>query len=94
MQIEEGFILRQLLGETVAVPSGEAARKLSGLISMNETGAFLFQLLQTEQTESSLINALMAEYEVDRETAYSDVSAFLKCMRENGLLREVKEAVE
>lgn len=88
MQIIAGFCVRKVLDETVAIPTQEAAHRLSGLASMNETGEFLFQLLQTEQTEETLVNALLEEYEVDTQTAEKDVAAFLAVLREHHLLVE------
>ena len=54
MHIVSGFILREVVGETVAIPSGDSAHFLSGLVALNETGAFLFRLLKSEHTEDSL----------------------------------------
>ena len=58
MRIVEGFCLREVLGEKIVVPTGAAAAKLSGIAVLNETGEFLFQLLQTEQTEETLLAAM------------------------------------
>lgn len=88
MRIVSGFILREIVGETVAIPSGDSARLLSGLIALNETGRFLFGLLQQEQTERSLVAALLEEYEIDPVTAGEDVSQFLQLLRQHGLLVE------
>ena len=65
MRIVEGFCLREVLGEKIVVPTGAAAAKLSGIAALNETGEFLFQLLQTEQTEETLLAAMLAEYDVE-----------------------------
>lgn len=88
MRIVSGFIMRQILGETVAIPSGESAHQLSGLIALNGSAQLLFQLLQTEQTEQSLVQGLQDAYEVDYETAYADVVEFTTALRQNGLLIE------
>ena len=88
MRILEGFHLRQIAGELIAVPTGPVAAKLSGLAVMNETARFLFDLLQTEQTEDSLVSAMLEEYETSSETAREDVQEFLAILRENGLLVE------
>ena len=86
MRIAGGFCLRNILGETIAVPTGEAATYLSGLVSLNETGAFLFEKLQAEQTAESLIHALLEEYDTDPETARRDVTRFLEIMSRHNLL--------
>lgn len=88
MRIISGFILREIVGESVAIPSGESARLLSGLVALNETGQFLFRLLQQEQTEDALVRALLEEYETDEATAREDVSQFLQLLRQHQLLVE------
>ncbi len=88
MRIVEGFQLRELLDETIAVPGGPAASRLSGLISLNETGVFLFRLLQTQQTRQSLEQALLANYDTTPAQAQADVEAFLKGLRQTGILLE------
>ena len=88
MRIVSGFFLREIVGETVAIPSGEAAHQLSGLISLNGSGKMLFELLQTEQTEESLIREMTERYEVDAATAKQDVQEFLDLLRQNRLLKE------
>ena len=88
MHIVSGFILREVVGETVAIPSGDSAHLLSGLVALNETGAFLFRLLETEQTEEALIQAMLKEYDTDPATAAADVAQFLDMLRQHQLLAE------
>lgn len=88
MRIVPGFVIRQIAGETIAIPTGAAARELSGLIALNSSGKVLFDLLQTEQTEVSLVNALLDCYEVDTATAQADVAEFLQILRSNDVLIE------
>lgn len=88
MQIVPGFVVRQIAGETVAIPAGEAARALSGLLALNGSGGLLFERLQTEQTEDSLVQCLLEQYEIDEATAKSDVAEFLQKLRESGILIE------
>lgn len=88
MKILEGFCLREVLGEKIAVPTGPVAAKLSGIAAMNETGEFIFNLLQTEQTEETLLAALLAEYDVSEEEARKDLKELLEIFRHHGLLVE------
>ncbi len=94
MRIVPGFCLREILGETIAVPTGSAAEQLSGLVSLNETAAFLFSRLQTEHTADELVDALLAEYDTDRQTAEQDVQQFLDVMRAHHLLLEDRGVAE
>lgn len=88
MRIVPGFVVREIAGETIAIPAGAAARELSGLMALNGSGKFLFNLLQTEQTEESLVQALLEAYEIDSATAKADLEEFLAVLRENGVLEE------
>ena len=86
MRIVPGFVIREIVGENIAIPTGDAARRLSGMLTLNECGRFLFTLLQTEQTKESLVEALLTEYEVDWETASDDVDAFIARLEQSGFL--------
>ena len=88
MRIVPGFLIREIAGETIAIPTGEAARHLSGLIALNGSGEFLFRLLQAEQTEDSLLQAFMDSYEVDHTTAQKDINEFLTMLRKDELLTD------
>lgn len=88
MQIIPGFCVREILDEIVAIPTGAAALRFSGVISLNELGKFLFALLQQEQTLESLVAAVTDSYEVDKQTARTDVEDFLRILREKNLLIE------
>ena len=92
MRIVPGFVIRQIAGEVIAVPAGPAARRLSGLAALNETGHFLFELLQSEQTEESLLQAMLETYEIDADTARADIDEFLALLRTNDMLDEGAEA--
>lgn len=88
MHIISGFHVRQILDEMIAVPSGEASKVFSGIISLNEIGRFLFEKLQSEQTVDTLVCAVLEEYDIDPETARTDVTEFLEHLRYAGLLKE------
>lgn len=88
MRIVPGFVVRQIAGETIAIPAGAAARELSGLLALNGSGLFLFELLRQEQSQEDLVHALLEAYEIDPETAQADVAEFLQILRDNGILVE------
>ena len=84
MKIKEGFLLRQVAGETVVIPTGETM-DLNMMITLNETGTFLWEKMQEETTEEALTAALLAEYDVDEKTAAEAVSGFVAKLNENGI---------
>lgn len=86
MHIINGFLIREVADERVAVPIGNAVRKFSGVISLNDSAAFLLQLLLTEQTPETLLSAMLNEFEIDEGTARQDITEFLSIMDSLGLL--------
>ncbi|MCI9126653.1 MAG: PqqD family protein [Eubacterium sp.] len=77
MKIKEGFILRNVAGNNVVVPIGQATLDFNGMMSLNDTGAFLFERLIEGTSKENLIEDLVAEYDIDRELAVKDVEAFI-----------------
>lgn len=84
MRQHENFILRQTAGMTIILPVGEASVKFPGMISVNETGEFLWNALAEEQSADSLAELLTREYQVELPQALQDVTAFLDKLRQAG----------
>ena len=85
MKIKDGFLLRQVAGQTVVLPTG-GDLDLNMMITLNETGAFLWEHLQEETDEAALVQALLAEYEVTAEVAAKAVAAFVEKLKKNDFL--------
>lgn len=86
MKIKSGFVLRRVAGNNVVVPVGAATLNFNGMINLNDSGAFLWDMLQSEADENQLVNALCAEYDTNDETAEKDVREFLFRLKEADLL--------
>ena len=85
MKIKEGFILRQVVGQTVALPM-DAELNLNMMITLNETGAFLWNLMSKKDvSEADLVDALLKEYDVEREIAERDVARIVASLAESGV---------
>ena len=82
MKIKEGFVLQEVAGQTVVVPVG-GGLDLNMMITLNETGAFLWKQLEQETDEATVVAALLAEYDVDKKTAGAHVAAFIKKLYEH-----------
>ncbi|TEB07091.1 hypothetical protein Psch_00633 [Pelotomaculum schinkii] len=77
MKIKDGYLLREVAGNHVVVPTGKAALDFSGVITLNGAGTFLWKLLETDKTEQELLSGLLEEYEIDEAAAKADLSEFL-----------------
>ena len=87
MKLKNNFILRQIAGQTVVLPTG-GELNLNMMITLNETAGFLWEKLQNETDEAALVAALLEEYDVDEATAKKAVENFVAKLRENGFLAE------
>lgn len=86
MKIKDGFIVREILDSYMAVPVGERTREVHGVIALNETGAFLWRMLEKDTSEDKLIASMVKEYEITEETAKDDIKEYLSFLREKGWL--------
>ena len=86
MKIKEGFILKEMAGSWVVVPVGENMVDFQMMMTLNESGAFLWNQLLEEKSEEQLVSALVAEYDIDTETAASDVKEFLQTLAEKSVI--------
>lgn len=81
MKLKNGFVLRTVAGETVVLPSGDVTN-FDMMITLNDTGRFLWEKLETETSEEELVKAVLAEYDVTEDRAAASVQAFVARLKE------------
>lgn len=85
MKLKDGYVLRKVADQYIALPAGDDLN-LNMMITLNDTGAFLWNCLTNAVQEAELVEALLKEYEVDRPTAEASVGRFVAALNENGFL--------
>lgn len=86
MKIKEGFLLRNIAGSNIVVPVGAASVDFNGMITLNDSGAFLWKELEKGGDEETLTAALLREYDVDEATARSCAIDYIQKLDEAGVL--------
>ncbi len=86
MKLKKDFVLREVAGSFIVLAVGKDTLDFDGMLSLNESGALLWRTLEKEADKDMLIDALMKEYEVEREVASADVEAFLDKLSAAGCL--------
>ena len=86
MKIAKEYILREIAGDYIIVPVRAAALEFNGMITVNETGAFLWEKLREGTTREELLHAMLEEYEVSEKEAEADIQEFLQMLQENKIL--------
>ena len=87
MKLKDGFVLGNIAGEHVVLPSGDDL-DLSVMTTLNDTGKFIWEQLQTETTEEKIVEAILAEYDISQEAAAMHVAAFVEKLRSYRFLEE------
>ena len=86
MKVKEGFVVRKIGKQYMAVPVGGRTRDFAGVITLNETGAFLWEKLENDTTKEDLLKAMLDEYEVTEDIAKKDIDNFITKLKDGNLL--------
>ena len=88
MKLNRSFEIVQVADDWLAVPVGELARSLRGIVALSEGAAYLMQHAPEECSEEELVQMLLDEYDVDAEAARADVRGLVEKLRELGLIAD------
>lgn len=86
MKLKNGIVTNTIDGESFAIATGKAAKDFHGLVRNNPSAAFIFELLKTDQTEDSIVSAMLEKYDVDKSTVRADVKELLDLLESNNLI--------
>lgn len=82
------FIVRQVMDQTVAIPVGQTALQMNGMILLNDVSKVIWDCLEHETDVASIVTALTDAFEVTAEEARTDILEFLDKLRTMQLLDE------
>lgn len=86
MKIIKDFILRNIAGEYVLIPTGTTTQEFNGLISLNEIAAFIWNNIENVDDVDGMVKLILEEYEIDEMTAKIDVENFLAGLKESNII--------
>lgn len=86
MKIDKEFVLREIAGDYIIIPTGKTVLEFNGLITVNEVGASIWKMLQDETSFEKLVQGILEEYDVEDSVARQDVQEFLDKLVEGGIL--------
>jgi len=88
MKLKDGFMLKKILDDYIVVPTGDNIVDFAVAVSLNETGAFLWQQLESEKNIYELAEALAAEYDVTPDEVIGDVVEFADMLKTHNFLAQ------
>lgn len=86
MKLTEHYMKREIAGEVILIPVGEMATKFNGMITLNETGIFIYQCLKKEMDREEIIRAMLEEYEGDEAVIRQEAEKFLNQCEQIGVV--------
>ena len=86
-RVKNGFIVRKIGEQIMAVPIGAQTSEIHGMIALSESGELLWESLKNGATVEQLTDILTQNYDVDCATAKNDVITFLAGLKEQGALQ-------
>ena len=87
MKISEGYLLRAVAGKNIVVSIGNDVN-FNGMLTLNDTGVFFWNLLQNDTTKEEMLEAVLKEYDVSSDIALQDIENFLKKLKDTGILED------
>lgn len=88
MRIKKDFALRQVADTWVVLPLAEETVNFSGMLTLNDSGAMLWKVLEKNCDVDAVADALMNEYEVSEEQARADALEFINKLIDAGCIEE------
>ena len=88
MKAKDGFVLRDIVGEKILMPTGSNIGKFKGTVLLNDVSAFVWNKLQTPMSREDLLAAILDEFEVEESVAAADLDALLATFTEYGVIEK------
>lgn len=94
MKVDKEFILREVAGDYIIIPTGKTVLEFNGLVTVNEVGVSIWNMLQNDVTMEDIVNGILDEYDVEESVAKEDVEEFLTTLVDGGILEWDKKDAE
>ena len=80
-------VTRKTGNEYILVPIANNIADMNSVFTLNETGAFIWELIDGKRDLEEIIMELTKEYEIDEATAKEDVMSFVDKMNKYLIIR-------
>lgn len=88
-QINPNFILTQVADEWLVVPTGEMAQHFNGMMSLNGSSHYVWELFQQPNSIAAVLQALKERYEGDAGDMEVELRQFVARCRAFKILQEI-----
>lgn len=87
MKISEKYKVREMAGEHIIVMPGRYGADMTRVVALNATSLYLWEQLAGREFDlDEVVRLLVAQYEIDPETARSDAEKWVEQLHKCGIL--------
>lgn len=86
MKRKENFLLRNVAGQDILVTLGSKVIDMNGVVILNTSGAYLWELLAKDTSVEDLVDAVVNRFDIDYAHALADTKVFLDEVTSIGLI--------
>ncbi|MBQ8808377.1 MAG: PqqD family protein [Clostridia bacterium] len=87
MKISDGYLLRTVAGKNIVVSVG-ADVNFNGMLTLNDTGVFFWNLLKNNTTKVEMLEKILEEFDVSPQQASQDIDEFIEKLSEAKILED------
>ena len=88
MKLRGTFTIREVAGEIIAIPVGNTALELNGMIILNPVSRLIWEKLEKGSDMEQILDAMTEAFEVDRQVAAQDLQEILDELSRQGMLED------
>jgi hypothetical protein len=88
MKIKDGFILKDVAGSKIVIATGEQRLNFNGVITFNEVGAAVFNLLDGNNSVEDIVAKISSDYDAPVELVRADIEKLIEKMKKHNLIEE------
>ena len=88
MRIKDGFVTRKIGDRIIAIPVGSNSQSFNGMITLNETGLFIWNCLIKDTTVEEIADAIIGDDSTTKDEAINALNSVLEDLQASDLVVE------
>ena len=86
MKLNKLYVVKDIAGETVIVPTGNAIQNFNGLISTNDVAGFIRKHVEECETPDDMVRKVLEAFDGDPDIIEKEVLEFLETLKKVGMI--------
>ena len=86
MKLKYRFEIVEVGDDITAVPVGDGADAMHGVLQLNDAAADIMRLLENDTTEPAIVDAIYEMYDVEKQELTGQVHDFIETLKKDGII--------